>query len=458
MVWMGFHFKKHRNLAFGIVTTASGFGAFVFSTLLLYLIQEYGWQGSMTLVAGLIAHMLIFAAVLRPINFEIDDTDSDSVSRKHTETDEAGENSGKIHDNHLHSISSKPQVHTNSHCLSQGTVLQVSHAHQDSVKGDHELTSKTTNLQQILPCHVRVNSGKTLSCHNLDKKSPELTLSQPNLYQTTIPVSERNFHFSLTDVNDRLMKQQEHSSEQPVRPILRRNILQHGSSHLKPHHHISSEAITRSMISVNNPWLTYDNDNNCAYSDNIAKVDLSTAKRKCKDFLKEYRSIATRRFILFCANLFVICIGLAIGYLYLPALAKANGSTDFEAAQLISMVGITTVFSRLLAGAATNSKDINTYVVHMGCCGITGIVFFMTPILSPYYIGRACLSVFFGIYGNGFSAMMSPITIDIVGISCLNVAHGAELLMCGVGMLIGPPIGGICSLCGNYISAVKSVY
>lgn len=66
-VLSGLYFLKHRSMATGIATAGSGMGAAVFPIIMYHIIQYYGWRGSLFIVAGLNLHLIIFAALLRPV-------------------------------------------------------------------------------------------------------------------------------------------------------------------------------------------------------------------------------------------------------------------------------------------------------------------------------------------------------------------------------------------------------
>ncbi|XP_061181935.1 monocarboxylate transporter 14-like [Saccostrea echinata] len=61
----GLYYDKHRSLATGVATAGSGFGGIVFPNLVQFLIDEFGWRGSLLIVAGINLNTFIFAALLR---------------------------------------------------------------------------------------------------------------------------------------------------------------------------------------------------------------------------------------------------------------------------------------------------------------------------------------------------------------------------------------------------------
>lgn len=61
----GLYYDKHRSLATGVATAGSGLGGIVFPNMVQYLIDEYGWRGSLLLVAGINLNTFVFSALLR---------------------------------------------------------------------------------------------------------------------------------------------------------------------------------------------------------------------------------------------------------------------------------------------------------------------------------------------------------------------------------------------------------
>ncbi|KAL5020977.1 hypothetical protein ScPMuIL_000132 [Solemya velum] len=62
---VSFYFNKHRALANGITVSGSGVGAFLFPFLYRYLIDEYGLQGGMILIGGLMLNVCVAACLFR---------------------------------------------------------------------------------------------------------------------------------------------------------------------------------------------------------------------------------------------------------------------------------------------------------------------------------------------------------------------------------------------------------
>ena len=66
MSTIGIYFKKHRGLANSIFTGSASVGGLILAPIFTTLFEEYGYTGTMIIVAGLLLHSLVSAAFLRP--------------------------------------------------------------------------------------------------------------------------------------------------------------------------------------------------------------------------------------------------------------------------------------------------------------------------------------------------------------------------------------------------------
>lgn len=61
------YFDKKRSLAMGISVCGSGIGAIIFNPLSKWLLDEYGWRGTILIEAGLVLNCVAFSALYRPL-------------------------------------------------------------------------------------------------------------------------------------------------------------------------------------------------------------------------------------------------------------------------------------------------------------------------------------------------------------------------------------------------------
>ncbi|XP_071801429.1 uncharacterized protein, partial [Asterias amurensis] len=66
-VSLGMYFNKRLKLAFGLAATGVAIGQLVFPPLYNYLIDKYGWRGSMMILAAVTFHSVAAGALIRPL-------------------------------------------------------------------------------------------------------------------------------------------------------------------------------------------------------------------------------------------------------------------------------------------------------------------------------------------------------------------------------------------------------
>ncbi len=80
---VGFYFHQYQSLAIGIASSGVGFGTIVFPALIHFLIETYGWRGSLLLLGGISFHLVLIGALLRPFNAKPEDiNENDAVIEK----------------------------------------------------------------------------------------------------------------------------------------------------------------------------------------------------------------------------------------------------------------------------------------------------------------------------------------------------------------------------------------
>lgn len=65
VVAIAYWFEKKRNLAVGLGACGTGFGTFVYAKLTQYFIKEYGWRGTILLLAGTLLNLCVCGCVMR---------------------------------------------------------------------------------------------------------------------------------------------------------------------------------------------------------------------------------------------------------------------------------------------------------------------------------------------------------------------------------------------------------
>ena len=71
IVSVSYYFEKRRALATGLAVCGSGLGSMIFGPITQALLQNYGWQNTLTLLSGIVLHCAVFGALMRPLEPEV---------------------------------------------------------------------------------------------------------------------------------------------------------------------------------------------------------------------------------------------------------------------------------------------------------------------------------------------------------------------------------------------------
>ncbi|XP_071078502.1 monocarboxylate transporter 9-like [Haliotis cracherodii] len=209
--------------------------------------------------------------------------------------------------------------------------------------------------------------------------------------------------------------------------------------------------------------LTSSNDDKCFsqarnYTGNTTKEDglyyeheSNFPFRNCFKRLTRMTILNKYGFISYCLSYLFWSLGEGACLFHLPNYAKHKGSTDSQAASLFTIMGVTSLTSRLLAGFAGNDASVDYLTLHMGLLGMSGLLTLCFPLFSNSYAQQLTFSAAYGMYSGGPNSLISPITIELVGLKHLAVGVGIENFFCGVGFLSGPPLA-------SFIYAVTKHY
>ena len=69
IVIVAFYFEKKRSLATGIAVAGSGIGTFLFAPFIQHLIENFGWRGSLVILAGVFLNMSVCGMVMRDLEW-----------------------------------------------------------------------------------------------------------------------------------------------------------------------------------------------------------------------------------------------------------------------------------------------------------------------------------------------------------------------------------------------------
>ncbi|XP_071086245.1 monocarboxylate transporter 9-like [Haliotis cracherodii] len=202
----------------------------------------------------------------------------------------------------------------------------------------------------------------------------------------------------------------------------------------------------------------------------------SNLQRRWWSYVKRNLPLITANGFLFY-NISLMFLGLGENAIlfHLPNYAYSKSSTRIQSTNLFTAMGLTSLMSRIFTGLILNDKDISIILLHVSCLGIIGILALVFPLYSHTYSLQMVFSALYGLYGGGLHSILSPMTVECVGVANLAVGFGVTHFAIGIGYILGPPVasiiyesskvydntyffGGGCLIAGSVCAAVVPVY
>ncbi|XP_071086694.1 monocarboxylate transporter 12-like [Haliotis cracherodii] len=172
---------------------------------------------------------------------------------------------------------------------------------------------------------------------------------------------------------------------------------------------------------------------------------------KCKPLQTKISVLVRSGFIVYVVSILFWSIGESSLYLHLPNYVASKGSSPSDASTLFTIMGIMNVISKLLAGFAATDPAIGYYLLHMGTLGMGGLITLIFPLMANQFYLQCIYAAIFGLQMGGPNSLLSPITIDLIGLSAIEIGFGMLMFSFGAGFLIGAPLAStIFKLSGEY--------
>ncbi|XP_050405703.1 monocarboxylate transporter 12 [Patella vulgata] len=129
-------------------------------------------------------------------------------------------------------------------------------------------------------------------------------------------------------------------------------------------------------------------------------------------------------------------MALSTVYLFLPDYFKHLGSSPQESAFILSIAGITGIFSRILLGFLSASVD--TSLVYGSTFGIMGLITFFVNFMSSLG-SKVTYTALLGFYTGACWTLQYTLLVDILGVKHASTGYGIMMFFSGMGYLLGPP-------------------
>ncbi|XP_050393606.1 monocarboxylate transporter 12-B isoform X1 [Patella vulgata] len=476
MIMVAYYFKKKRALTTGLSVCGSGIGTFIFAPLTEYLIQEYGWRGTLLIIGGIVLNLVVAGALFRPLEF----TEEEKLRRAREAFDKMSRTISKqsIPSHGRSRIGSGSEDSVTSHkaekkdeeleleILSNSQVYLPTFINKQNTEIPDELILEIrkngSNLEQTLQRYFRSLNLKENGIADHAKVTEILTVT-----------SDDNIVFKPATVSDSLVANGNGTcNSETKRGSSKGGVWQHKkkSSKVKMHRVPSYLPLLKNDIYyrgnlMNLPGTQYrsnscpelhktveeDDDEDDIFSHYpILKVfKISKPLKKFFSNMFDLRILSNPFFLLFAFSNFTLYLWYDVPYVFLTDNAIELGIPEDKASFLLSIIGIVNTIGQILYGVF-GDRCVNLTLLYGWSCVIAGLTMVFVPFTSTYWV----LGVLGGLFGFFISANYTLQTIMLVqylSLEKLANAYGLILLTQGIANLVGPPIaGGLYDLTGSY--------
>ncbi|KAF5300320.1 hypothetical protein FQA39_LY11177 [Lamprigera yunnana] len=400
------YFEKKRSLATGIAVCGSGFGTFIFAPLINLLLTEYGWRGAMLIISAIVLECIIFGALFRPLEYDVDKSAIKDKELSHKFIEPKEDIGGS---NNSLNISKDVKNNTNNMERPKSMTL-FSKTSKPQTFDEHKLVQRPPVLSKFSKSQPILNySNRDISRHHLGNQlgSQHLKRSRPVIRPDAF------YQYSLQNLSN-------FKSRLDVKEGAEGEVMIRKSSVISRHKHVDEEQKQSTICGV---------------------VPCSEETKETLSEMLDFSLLKDPIFILFTISNFCTSIGFNIPYVYIVSKAKSLGVSPENASMLLSVIGIANTIGRIVLGYVSDNPKINRLWVYNVCLAICGIATAFSALCLDFY-SLAVYGTVFGFTIGAYVGLTSVILVDLLGLDKLTNAFGLLLLFQGIASLIGPPIAG----------------
>ena len=171
----------------------------------------------------------------------------------------------------------------------------------------------------------------------------------------------------------------------------------------------------------------------------------------------DYELLANVSFVLFTISITFGTITTISTVVFIPSIVREHGMDALAVASLVSAIGITDIFARVLFGAFYDIPVIRRrrqvwYSAIFFLCGLTSL----SLAFVRQFVLLAVNAVLFGLASSSVISQRSVILVDLVGNDRLSTAMGLATFLQGFGILVGQPFAGMLDYLDQSLFLFKS--
>ncbi|XP_005097301.1 monocarboxylate transporter 14 [Aplysia californica] len=446
-VLSGMYYDKYRSLATGVATAGTALGATIMPLIVGVLIEEYTWRGSLVIVAGIDAHLFIFALLMlpppNPSNLpdlsasysSIGSTTEDCEPGRAPEKFDEAVTEIPLKDNA--SVLSKRSSIVSDSSASEAQYRQRRERHDSSgLQRNSSVRSNSFRLRDSNASYAlrRQSRPRSLLFAPTDDISRILAPSYIHWSPFWDQDSQPAFHFG----DDELLH------DIPETEILS----------------ICSDSADGISSNDKGSPLSSKTTQNTLQSGQASMIERN--KESFKEQLKKHIAILTDfRFAIYFVSTIIWSLTTTMFFTFGPELIVIKGYSPQESAFVFTFFGVGQLVGCIIISILGNlfGRRIIIYVVTNI---LTGVFLGVVP-LAYSFVELSVVLVLLGLAYGGILALYMSVMVDLLGVADMEVGLGYVLLASGLGCFSGPPLGGVISQAyggydeGFYLSGVLSV-
>ena len=442
IVAVGFYFEKKRSFAIGIAVCGTGAGTFLLSPINRILIDRYSWEGAFLIKAAIILNIIVCGMVMRPV--------------EDTSTGET-EGSAQLSDDGTSNKKPAGQSAPESAPPARPPMMAPPSIVIQDVDEKKPEERKMNKMGDSLPLiYGKEGENGELNKSNLTGGAAQIDVNE---FARSMPMI--TFTSSKSALN----------STQRDKVVSFRNSSLDIMAHVRSFQNIpividtasssSSSKDANASSALNHDGAHNESDQSQVCLDSPTSHSFISSIKNSIDFSLFTNSV----FLLFAFSNFLTSLGFNAPFIYIIDQAIKQGISESKADWLLSTIGISNTFGRIILGYVSDHKRVNRLYLYGFVLTICGISTIIEPFLTTY-LGLLVYSIVFGFTSGkkhfpklpplelihqlkffhskgGYVSLTSVLIVDLLGLNNLTNAFGILLVFQGMATAIGPPTVGL---------------
>ncbi|XP_075231590.1 monocarboxylate transporter 9-like [Lycorma delicatula] len=498
VVSIAYWFDKKRSLATGLGACGTGVGTVVYAPMTQFFIEQFGWRGTVIMLAGTFLNMCVCGALMRDPEWWIEEQKTAALSKSNRESSSASLATAAD----LQALEEIREMlksgESPEYILTQlATNIAKSPAPTQSEDENNDKSAKA-NVQSVynLPTYVQEHEKvplEVLASLSSNKKVFNVILEN---YPSLLTCRSMSDNCKINQICDKTrptclpvtMKVTSANQNQSNRPIVTptSNVdttmvpLLSGSkpntksvkyesapkmsadqqwkkkqSILNNHHYLRNIKVHRNSVMYRGAVLnTYKYHLRASSCPDIYRNSMTTLAREAEESWKtelkemlanmcDFSMFLELHFLLMSVATILLFTWFIVPYFYLAEHMTRHNYNENEASNVISVIGFTNTIGMIGLGYLGDQPWVDVTKAYAFCLVACGIATCGMPYFTDNYWVLIAFAALWGLFFASNFSFTPPIIVKLIPLERFTIAYGLMLLCQGIGNLLGPPLAGL---------------